>query len=374
MTKQSTSKSWLLSPILITLSLIATTACAPNVKNDVHKSIEINSSIESKMEWDQSWFNPKNLFSNWHDHAAQTKNPEQFQDQICATLLELEPVKLAVFETNFEDQETQDLLSPCFQNLKQKLDDFYKQQAQQLSLAFPTQNYQRRRTQFNNKIYLRDFSRGYHTSHADLKVKEVIITFDDGPHRTITPQILASLSATNAKAVFFPVGRNAKAQSNLLRQVAQGGHIVGSHTYNHPCLGTASACRSTNKGRVYDLAAAAREISLGHQAVQDALGWVDPFFRFPYGAATNSARQYLKDAGIADFAWNIDSNDWRQQSVSQLLSSTLRQVDNQKRGIILFHDIQRKTSEVMPAFLNGLYDRGVDVVLIAPNSNNPRLY
>ena len=40
------------------------------------------------------------------------------------------------------------------------------------------------------------------------KEKELYLTFDDGPHKTATPFVLAQLKNFNAKATFFCIGKN----------------------------------------------------------------------------------------------------------------------------------------------------------------------
>ncbi len=63
--------------------------------------------------------------------------------------------------------------------------------------------------------------------------KEVYLTFDDGPHQTITPFVLDVLREHNAKATFFCIGKNVKEHPSIYQQVIDEGHKVGNHTHNH---------------------------------------------------------------------------------------------------------------------------------------------
>jgi peptidoglycan/xylan/chitin deacetylase (PgdA/CDA1 family) len=54
------------------------------------------------------------------------------------------------------------------------------------------------------------FSKGYKTFSGELAPKEVILTFDDGPHSTYTDRILGTLESVNAKALFFAMGKKRK--------------------------------------------------------------------------------------------------------------------------------------------------------------------
>ena len=63
--------------------------------------------------------------------------------------------------------------------------------------------------------------------------KKIYLTFDDGPHPTITPQVLEILKKFNAKATFFCVGNNVKKYKETFELIKKEGHSVGNHTFNH---------------------------------------------------------------------------------------------------------------------------------------------
>jgi len=71
------------------------------------------------------------------------------------------------------------------------------------------------------------------TWKVETGVKKLFLTFDDGPIPQITPWILDTLAAYDAKATFFCVGENAERYPELVNRIVQEGHSIGSHTYNH---------------------------------------------------------------------------------------------------------------------------------------------
>ena len=172
--------------------------------------------------------------------------------------------------------------------------------------------------------------------------------------------------------MFFALGKSVRANPDALKQVAADGHTVGSHTVTHRCIGSRSICARSNGGRNLTFEEASAEIKGGHQAVYDTLGFVDPFFRFPFGESSPELKNFLKENATGEFYWAIDSNDWRAQSNDDLLKNTLAQIDQRGRGVVLFHDIQRKTAETLPAFLRELYTRGYSVVLLKSSDANAR--
>jgi peptidoglycan/xylan/chitin deacetylase (PgdA/CDA1 family) len=64
--------------------------------------------------------------------------------------------------------------------------------------------------------------------------KNVSLTFDDGPSRRWTPQVLDILKANRMHATFFMIGQNARSYPRLVRRVVAEGHTVGNHTFSHP--------------------------------------------------------------------------------------------------------------------------------------------
>ena len=73
-----------------------------------------------------------------------------------------------------------------------------------------------------------------YTWRMPTKEKTIYLTFDDGPHSTITPWVLEQLMVYIAKATFFCIGNNVQRFPGVYQQVLSEGHAVGNHTYSHP--------------------------------------------------------------------------------------------------------------------------------------------
>ena len=137
--------------------------------------------------------------------------------------------------------------------------------------------------------------------HDFLVLKEVVLTFDDGPWPVNTRAVLDALAQQCVKATFFPIGKHALWHPEILKQVAAEGHTVGGHTWSHANLGSAKAGRSAWQRRTSPsnrkTTRSIEEIEKGFSAIKLALGAPpQPFFRFPYlkdpkeAVATISAR------------------------------------------------------------------------------------
>lgn len=196
------------------------------------------------------------------------------------------------------------------------------------------------------------------TSDIILRPGEVVLTFDDGPRPGKTPAILDTLDRYGVRATFLMLGSAAKANPLLAQQVAQRGHTVGSHTYDHTDLSNLSR------------QAALDEIARGEAAVGDALGneQLSPFFRFPYLSQTGYLRTTLLQGDMVVLDVDIDSKDYYKDSAEAITARTLDRLEARGSGIILFHDIHQRTVDMLPGFLAELEARGYSVVRLVPRS------
>ena len=67
-------------------------------------------------------------------------------------------------------------------------------------------------------------------------IKQIALTFDDGPDPKVTMQILETLNKYDAKATFFMLGSRVEYYPEIAKKVQEAGHELGNHTWNHPDL------------------------------------------------------------------------------------------------------------------------------------------
>jgi len=186
---------------------------------------------------------------------------------------------------------------------------------------------------------------------------EVVLTFDDGPLRAYTRPVLEALAAHCTKATFFLVGRMAVADPEMVQEYARRGHTIGSHTWSHAKLGAMTPLK------------ARAEIELGFSAVQQALGKpLAPFFRFPYLSDAKSLLTHLQTRQIGTFSIDIDSKDFRTRDPGTVHRRVMADLARQRKGIVLFHDIQPSTARALPGLLADLKAKGYRVVHMRPKA------
>lgn len=183
-----------------------------------------------------------------------------------------------------------------------------------------------------------------------LANKEVVLSFDDGPVPVRTESILATLDEFGVKATFLMVGEMAQAHPAIAKKVAAAGHSIGSHTFSHPNLRAIS----------FDRALA--EVSRGNNAVAKATDTDVSFFRFPYLADNGRLRHMLTDRGMVIMDVQIDSKDYFKDAPAVVASRTMDALRHRGSGIILMHDIHKRTASMLPALLTQLAAEGYKVV------------
>ena len=78
----------------------------------------------------------------------------------------------------------------------------------------------------------------------------VALTFDDGPHKVYTKQLLDGLRERGIHASFFLMGENLEGNEELIRQMKKDGHLIGNHSFCHVKLteeGAEQVCRDVEK-------------------------------------------------------------------------------------------------------------------------------
>lgn len=361
--------------ILLALSSAAFIDSGNKISRQLRHSVQVNQKAKSIGEWNGSEFNPESLFKNWRAESIQKSvQKEKLKETLCQELSSLDGQSLSLFDAEIRDDANLELLVSCKQKLLQQLNRYFAAERGTLDVRIDAEQPSSTANSFKFPVNIqkRDLSNGYLAVTGDIGKKEVILSFDDGPSPEYTRAILQALKEVDAKAHFFELGKNVRLNPEITKLVAADGHMVGSHTITHSCIGNLKECGHANGGRQFTFDEAVAEVRGGHQAIYDVLGWVDPFFRFPYGAATPELRVFLNQASTAEFYWSIDSEDWKAQTNENLLRNTLAQLDARGRGIILFHDIQRRTAEILPQLLSELYTRGYSVVQLQPADSSAR--
>ncbi len=185
-------------------------------------------------------------------------------------------------------------------------------------------------------------------ARAPRGVRELVLTFDDGPDLFGTPLVLAELERRGLKAIFFINGGHmvgAKlqdlARSDLIRKIASHGHLVANHTLTHQNL-----CRMPDEVMEH-------EIDGNTEIISAATGLRPLLFRSPYGARCRRLDRALRERDLLQVGWSIDPQEWKGGSEEQIVDYVGRKLQRLNgRGILLLHDTRQEAVRALPRILD----------------------
>lgn len=177
--------------------------------------------------------------------------------------------------------------------------------------------------------------------------KQVALTFDDGPHKIYTRELLDGLAERKVHATFFVVGKNIEGNEELIERMEQEGHLIGNHTYDHVkiCdLSGEDACVQVEK-----TSALVREIT-GHDT---------EFVRPPFGAWNKEMECSFV---MIPVLWDVDPLDWTTKNADLVVQRVLGDVEN--GDIILLHDFYESSVKAALRIVDELSKQGYEFVTV----------
>ncbi len=190
------------------------------------------------------------------------------------------------------------------------------------------------------------------------ETKLVALTFDDGPATTSTDRVLALMESFGIKTTFFVVGQMVENNGSRTKAALDAGHLIANHSFTHPEFSKLSADGMASE---IDRTTAAM-VAVGIP--------VPSYFRPPYGDRDGAALAAILDQrGMTPVYWTIDSRDWEMPDVETIHQNVLADLRVQWdrsnfTNIVLFHDIQTHTPDVIEALVPDLIAAGCRFVRI----------
>ena len=156
------------------------------------------------------------------------------------------------------------------------------------------------------------------------RTRQIALTYDDGPNDPHTLALLEVLARHGVNATFFLIGRYVEQRPDIVRDIAQAGHVIGNHTFMHPLLIFKSKSETRN------------ELIRCRAAIQNAVGNHSNLFRPPFGGRRPATLRAARELGLEPVMWNITSYDWNAPPAAVIEGKVSRRI----RGgdVILLHD------------------------------------
>ena len=182
----------------------------------------------------------------------------------------------------------------------------------------------------------------------------IYLTFDDGPVAGPTDFVLETLNSFQAKATFFCIGDNIRKFPEVFRKVAEAGHTIGNHTFNHL------------KGWSTSLEEYVENVRLCDQQLSIVNCQLTNLFRPPFGQITPKQIKALSEYRVV--MWDVLSLDYLDGgSKEKYLQGTLRAA--RPGSIVVFHDsfnAEKKLQYILPPFLDHFSSLGYRFKSLSP--------
>ena len=188
-------------------------------------------------------------------------------------------------------------------------------------------------------------------------------TFDDGPDRRTTPQLLDTLDALGIKATFFvttqrmaSLGGRARSERRILAEIAQRGHRIGNHTVNHEQLPLLTPLE------------AREEVEAASNLIEEVTGQRPTLIRPPGGSRSPRVDAMLAEMGLTQVLWNIGSGDFQVRDADEVTHIFRRVLARREReagergGVVLMHDTHPWSIAALPRIVDHLRQRNCELL------------
>ena len=189
---------------------------------------------------------------------------------------------------------------------------------------------------------------GYVSASATpVEAPKIALTFDDGPSAVWTPALLDGLKERGVKATFFLIGENADKNPEIVKRMAEEGHLIGNHTYHHVELIKVSE----NEARL--------ELADTSAVIVRITGKEPEYMRPPFGTWQRKLEQ---DIQMLPVLWTIDPLDWTTENQDEIVNKVVTEAE--ENDIILLHDCYKSSVEAALRIVDILAERGFEFVTV----------
>jgi len=181
----------------------------------------------------------------------------------------------------------------------------------------------------------------------ETEVKQVALTFDDGPHPFYTEQLLDGLKKRGVQVTFFVTGEHASLHPDIIKRMYEEGHVIGNHTYSHMQL------RQDNRETFK------KELQQTNQVLKELTGEDVVYVRPPYGTWD---KELEKELNMIPVLWSVDPLDWCTEDVQTVVRRVKEKVKD--NSIILLHDYFDTSVTAALEIVDELLEEGYEFVTV----------
>ena len=191
-------------------------------------------------------------------------------------------------------------------------------------------------------------------------VREIALTFDDGPRQDTMQPIIAALEPYGVHATFFVVGKFAERYGQVTLMLARSGQELANHSYTHPKL--------YQDPSVEHIMLQAKRCD----NVLEALGIRKTrFLRPPGGHFNMRIFNAMRRMNLSLGLWSLNTADYTGRPAAEISRLVLNSVKN--GDVVLMHSGVPNTVEALPVIIEGLKARGFNFVRLEELRDNGRI-
>lgn len=185
---------------------------------------------------------------------------------------------------------------------------------------------------------------------GNTEKKELYLTFDNGYENGNTGQILDVLKEMKVPAIFFVTGHFVKEQPDLVKRMANEGHLIGNHSWSHPDM-----TQISNEQIRLELEKVRTEVARLTQ--QQTISYVRP----PRGIFNDRVLSVCQKYGYTNVFWSIAYRDWetnRQKGWNYAYTNVIDQLH--PGAVILLHTVSRDNTLALDKIIGEARERGYE--------------
>ena len=178
--------------------------------------------------------------------------------------------------------------------------------------------------------------------------KKIYLTFDAGYLNESLKEIVDTLNENDITAAFFVLDNLILKEPELIKSMAERGHLICNHTKNHKNLSNSSYNEIS-----HDLESL-EEICQEKAGVEMA-----KYFRFPEGKYSKEAIKLVQSLGYKTVFWSFAYEDWDNSKQPNSDSAMKKILSNTHCGaIMLFHPTSATNAKIFPDLIKAWRDMG----------------
>jgi len=200
---------------------------------------------------------------------------------------------------------------------------------------------------------------GQFRNHGPRTQRKIALTFDDGPSKPCTEELIDAMGELNVKGTFFCVGANIRMNADLAQRMHAQGHIIGNHSQAHRRI---TSIRPWGGDHIDEC----------ETEIANVIGRRPRLYRPPWGWLTPWEGSRLHRRGYTIIGWDVYTLDWKIPEIDgHRIADDARKI-TRPGSIFCFHDAyamaqhweKRETTSAVKRLVPALRAEGYEFVTV----------